>query len=127
MGYMRHHAIVVSSWSGEDTRKAHKHAMDIFPLVSEILTTNINGYHSFFIPTDGSKEGWDESDLGDDRRDSFIKWINSQRYEDGSSSLDWVEVQYGDDNKQTIIVRDSDHVGINLPPGTPKETDKSNV
>ena len=38
----------------------------------------------------------------------FIAFLESQRHEDDSTSLKWVEVQYGDDRGETRIVRDSD-------------------
>ena len=108
MGYMRHNAIVVTSYSDELIETAHKLAVEIFEDVSTITPSKTNGYQSFLVPPDGSKEGWDESDAGDKNRDKFIAWLDSQRYDDGSTSLDWVEVQYGDDNRETIIIRDSD-------------------
>lgn len=108
MGYMRHHAIVVTSWDSDLIEKAHKAASDSFPWVSPVSEAGVNDYQSFFIPPDGSKEGWDSSDLGDSRRAGYVRWLDSQRYEDGSTALDWVEVQFGDDNYQTAIVNDSD-------------------
>lgn len=57
---------------------------------------------------DGSKEGWEHSDVGDKARDSYTDWLKAQAYEDGSSPLQWVEVQYGDDNGETKIIRHSD-------------------
>lgn len=107
MGYMRHHAIVVASWSDDLLKKAHEVAEGSFPWVSEIAENSL-GIGSFFVPPDGSKEGWNESDLGDDRRNGFTKWLDAQRYDDGSTSLDWVEIQFGDDNKKTEIVSHSD-------------------
>ncbi len=108
MGYMRHHAIVVTSWSGVAIDKAHLEATSTFPEVSPIITSDINIYHSFFIPPDGSKEGWDESNVGDGRRDAFISWIHTLDYEDGSNPLAWAEIQYGDDAGISLVVRHSD-------------------
>ena len=108
MGYMRHHAIVVTSWSDELMEKAHAKARKIFPTVSDLMNGSINGYLTFAIPPDGSKEGWGESADGDSRRDSFVAWLKEQAYDDGSSALAWVEVQYGDDNKETLVVHHSD-------------------
>ena len=111
MGYDRHHAIIVTTWDEEKIKKARKIALQKFPAVSEILKSEINAWYSFFIPPDGSKEGWDESKNGDNRRYKFIEWLESQKYEDGSSPFDWVEIQYGDDWGGTIIVRHSDEEG----------------
>jgi hypothetical protein len=108
MGYMRHHAIVVTGMHGDWIDRAHAEAARIFPWVSPISDEGVNGAKSFFVPPDGSKEGWGESDEGDARRAQFIAWLNAQRYEDQSSPLDWVEVQYADDNLETLVCRHSD-------------------
>lgn len=110
MGYMRHHAIIVTSWDDKLIRKAHKVAKEVFAIgqVTSVLPDILNGYRSFMVGPDGSKEGWEDSDAGDSARDIFIDWLETQRYDDGSSALSWVEVQYGDDEKETKICRDSD-------------------
>jgi len=115
MGYMRHHAIVVTSWNEEALNDAHKKAGSIFgpEQVTNILPDIMNGYRSFMIGPDGSKERWKESDIGDKRRDEFIDYCESVRLEDRSTYLDWVEVQYGDDEKETRICRDSDAIWRN--------------
>lgn len=110
MGYMRHHAIIVT---GSDSQtptieQAHEEAAAIFPYVSPLSSRAVNGYRSFFVPPDGSKEGWPESEKGDQERDSFIRWLRSCRYDDGSSPFDWVAIQYGDDYYETKIISDSD-------------------
>jgi hypothetical protein len=110
MGYIRHHAIIVTSWKDDQLTEAHLKARAIFEpqQVTSIVASVVNKYESFMVGTDGSKEGWSDSDEGDKRREQFTRWLDSQLYEDGSSSLSWVEVQYGDDNGVTRIVRDSD-------------------
>ena len=55
----------MTSWDKKYLIKARTAAEGIFPWVSEISPTAINGYVSFFIPPDGSKEGWKESTEGD--------------------------------------------------------------
>lgn len=107
MGYMRHHAIVVTSWNDKTVIDAHKVAVEIFPWVSPISPEGINGHVSFLIPPDGSKEGWPSSDEGDERRTKFIKWVDAQAYDDGSNSIDYVEVFYGDDERQVGVERAS--------------------
>lgn len=107
MGYMVHHGIVVTSWCDESIEKAHEKAKEIFDerLVSSVCGSMVNGYASFFIAPDGSKAGWPESHEGDAKRDTFIGWMKSQAYEDGSSSLDWAEVQYGDESGYQYVTR----------------------
>lgn len=110
MGYMRHNAIIVSSWDRKLLKETEKKAVDIFGriYVSPIIESRANREVSFFIPPDGSKEGWETSMQGDIDRDNFIRWIDAKRYDDGSSALKWVEVQYGDDEGKTKIIRHSD-------------------
>ena len=102
MGYMRHHAIIVTSWNRRSMLEARNKAKKIFPYVSEISPETTNGYYSLFIPPDGSKEGWDESDEGNERRNKFLSWLTIY------SIFDWVEVQFGDDEGVTRICRHSD-------------------
>lgn len=105
---MRHHAIVITTWNEELLEQAHARAAELGMSVSSITGEVVNGYRSFLVAPDGSKEGWEESDNGDARRAEYVKWLDAQRYEDRSTSLSWVVVQFGDDNQETLIVRDSD-------------------
>lgn len=117
MGYMRHHAIIVTSWDDSAIQDAHDKAREVFgkeggtawaDLVGPIIPSITNGYHSFLIAPDGSKEGWDTSDTGNVAREVFLDWLDELRYDDDSSRFDWVEVQYGDDDMVTEVTRDSD-------------------
>lgn len=91
MGTIQHHAIIVTgSDYGEGVQRCHAYAKEIFPWVSEISPVAMNGYRSFFIPPDGSKEGWHDSDVGDSRREKFEAFMTGNR-------VGWcVEVQYGE-------------------------------
>lgn len=109
MGYMRHHTIVVTA-SEPHISAAHEAAKRLRCEPSEITPKTVNGYQSFMVPPDGSKEGWCESDAGDEHRSRFIEYLRSTRYSDGSNPIKWVCVQFGDDNKQTCIVDHSDQV-----------------
>lgn len=94
MGYMKHNAIVVSSWNEKHIKDARISAINIFGvgLVSEIINSKMNGYLSFFVAPDGSKEGWDESNQGDTNRQKFIKEIDVEDF-----YVDWAEVSFGGD------------------------------
>ena len=105
MGYIRHHAIAVTSWDNDSIQKAHEKAVEIFKdRASGILDSQTNGYRSFFIGPDGSKLGWDESEIGNVQRKAFVNWINKQAYEDGSSALSYCEFFYGDDEGESKVV-----------------------
>ena len=88
MGYMRYHTIVVADHGhGDDLETAHKYAEREFPWVSPISPEAVNGVRAFFIPPDGSKEGWPESNDGDIRRKNFLSFLESFRYGDQSARL----------------------------------------
>ena len=108
MGYMRHHAIVVSSCDDRLIEAAHKEAAAIGLDVTNIVGPVVNGYRSFCVVPDGSKEGWSASDEGDANRAAFIEWCREQAFDDGSSLLEWVEVQFADDYLETAVLADSD-------------------
>ncbi|MFA5772741.1 MAG: hypothetical protein WC974_08445 [Thermoplasmata archaeon] len=109
MGYNRHNAIIVTSYDEKKITEAQQKAETILSdLVSPIIESRCNNFMTFFVAPDGSKEGWSDSDIGDIQRNLFTKWLDEQRYDDNSTSIDWVEVQYGDDNYETKIIRDGD-------------------
>ena len=105
MGYMVHHAIIVTSEFEGAIEAAHGRAVELFENVSMIIPGTVNIQGSFFVPPDGSKEGWSISCKGDHNREEFVEYLR------GDSGLSWAEVQYGDeegDNK--ILNSDADHV-----------------
>lgn len=109
MGYMRHHAIVVTTTYG-DLEMARAKAVDLGCSVSPVIASPVNGVASFLVAADGSKDGWPESDDGDRQRVALVDWLRGWEYEDGSGPFAWVEVQYGDENRQTRVIDDSDRL-----------------
>ena len=104
MGCMKHHAIIVHSNDEILIKEAHEKAIELKINPSELLFTCVNGFRSFFIPTDGSKEEWAESNIGDQKRNLFMSYCNSLKYEDGSNLITAIEIEYaGDDMKNSII------------------------
>jgi hypothetical protein len=111
MGYMQHHAIVVTSFDKVKIGEALEHAKALGDMrVTAIVESNINGYHTFCVVPDGSKAGWHESEHGDSCRERLKAWLRAQIYGDGSSSIQWVEVMYGDDEWQCHVVDDGDRL-----------------
>lgn len=113
MGYHLHHAIIVSTWSAERLRLIHAKVLEIAGghdfagLVSAISETGMNGYCSFCIFPDGSKEGWDHSNRGDEFREAVKRMLIAGAAEGMWSS--WVEVAFaGDDPDETAVI---DHSG----------------
>lgn len=74
MGTFNHHVLVVVGQMDE-IRKAHAHAINVYPYTSNIVNGGFNGFGSFMLGCDGSKEGWEYSDAMQVIRSEFIKWI----------------------------------------------------
>lgn len=98
MGYIRHNAIVVTSW--KSLEYVAQKARELGAQVVGPSESAINGYSSLLICPDGSKEGWSDSDKGDERRAALREFMNTQRYED----YEWAEVSYGSDDQSATVV-----------------------
>lgn len=103
MGYIRHDAIVVTSWNFKQLEAAATQAKILGLQVLGPSEQAINEYSSILICPDGSKEGWIESKLFNDLRQKFIEYLKSMRHDDGSSCFDWVAVSYGSDDRDAAI------------------------
>jgi hypothetical protein len=100
MGYIKHHSIIICTYDEDLAKKARQRAKrDFGNLVSPLRKTYINNWWSFAILPDGSKEGWPESNMFDEARDSFKGWIIKHRYEDDSNPYDAVEVWFDEEGK----------------------------
>lgn len=107
MGYIKHNAMIITSdgYSEAMTRfdKVYNKAKELFDdLVSEPIKSNMNGYISFFIAPDGSKEGWDVSDEGDSNRKILCAYIDSLSFEDGSNAIKYVDVSYDEEHDTEV-------------------------
>lgn len=108
MGYIRHNAIIVTGHHDSNplyntTQKAHDKAVELGLLVTPIVQGKSNGYSSFLICPDGSKEGWDTSDEFDVKRAEWLKWIKTI-----SIFINYVHISYGGDDAETVIVHEHD-------------------
>jgi len=119
---MRHHAIIVTGQRAYNTQEvdhyelAHAKAVEFFGAqVSPMMPTVNNNFSSFFIGSDGSKEGWKDSDEGDARRATFVGYLRSASV--SGAFLKWVEVQYGDEDDHNTVVNASGY-------GRDEETDE---
>ena len=98
MGRIKHDAIIVTTWNMDRLTKAHAKAQDLGLSVSEIVRDRTNGYISFIIAPDGSKERWPASDAGDEARETWKTWVRQE-----SLGLDWIHVRYGGDEEDARI------------------------
>jgi hypothetical protein len=117
MGYMKHNAVVVTSWDVEAIDAIHKKAIEIFDkkfegsafvrkgslLVSPLIDGITNSQMSFLIAPDGSKEGWSDSDLAQEARDEFMNWAVQSGY-----YCDYIEIRFGGDDDDETILRSHD-------------------
>jgi hypothetical protein len=103
MGIIQHDAIIVTG-DVDDIGEIHDVALSLELLVSDIVKARSNGYASFLIAPDGSKEGWETSAIFESRRGSFIDW-----YVKHEKSWRWrvVYVTFGELAESMTIVRHS--------------------
>jgi len=101
MGYMRHHAIIVTSWDHNALDAALHQAVLLGNTCTTISVSPTNDYRTFVVVPDGSKEGWEDSDKGDLARYQLRCWIADQ--EDGGSRFSWAEVMYGDEEGELSV------------------------
>jgi hypothetical protein len=99
MGYIKHHAIVVVAWDHEAAIAACFKAKELEMCTSDVSVSQTNGYFSFMILPDGSKEGWERSKEGDAQRTAYIEWLRTQ------SGLDWAEVVLDVDGDRAFVAR----------------------
>ena len=99
MGYIRHNAIIVTTWKPGEALKVFDQAESLFPgAVLGPSREMVNGYQTILVCPDGSKEGWPRSDEGDRCRGEFKAWLRDQPY------LEWAEIAYGDDDRSAQVV-----------------------
>lgn len=115
MGYINHHAIVVTGdsypYAEVAFRKAYEKGKELLgDLVSDVVKSKTNGYQSFFVAPDGSKEGWDLSDEHDARGEKLMDFIDSVAYEDGSNSIKYVEVSFDEYFDAEVTRKNADRV-----------------
>ena len=89
-----HRTIVVTSWKSELLERAWR--MAPYPKTA-IINGEANGYASFAVMPCGSKRGWSLAQAHVAALNGFKEWLRGQAYDDGSSSLEWVEVEFGSD------------------------------
>ena len=117
VGYIKHNTIVVTGFK-PDIQEAYKKAVRIFDWrqVTKVSHEMSNGYHSFSILNkgyrliypkrlfgfavipDGSKEGWETSNDGDDNREKFFNWLKKK-----VRMLDAVDVRFGGDDDDVMV------------------------
>lgn len=101
MGYIRHHAMIITDCDLEKIRDIHRFATLCSLNPTSIMDSPVNGYRTFFIPPDGSKEGWEPSNEGDEERKRFKQFIRKRH-----PYCDWTEISYGGDDGHSQVEDD---------------------
>lgn len=96
MSHVRHHYLIVTTYCEDKATAALMQANACGLQTTELLLSPVNNYWTFFVGPDGSKEGWEDSEAGNQRRAAFCEWVGSQMYEDGSNSLQVLLVHDGE-------------------------------
>ncbi len=105
---IRHHAIIVTTANANLLFECYAQAQQLGCQISNIVASCDGHFMSFLVAPDGSSERGGMSHDEDAHRDRLIRWMDQRRDADGDSPFSWVEVQYGDDERQTRVVRHSD-------------------
>jgi hypothetical protein len=98
MGFIRHDAIIVTA---QDVTEALCKAAEIGLATSRITLSPMNGFESFLIAPDGSKEGWEDSNEGDAMRGEWIAWAKGN-----GDGICWAHVSYGGDEPDSARLVD---------------------
>lgn len=95
-----YHAIAVTSFSIDAVNAAHAKARELFgacgTVVSPIVSDMYSSVRSFFIAPFAGRDSFSTNSKYDECRAAFIRWLDTQRYTDGSGPLSWAEVRYGE-------------------------------
>lgn len=110
MGYLRHECLVVSHWDDRRVGRAHDAALRIFGdlsddmgtqfarLVSPLIRHAVNGGAAFFVAPDGSKEGWEPSNLAEEARAALIAELRKLK-------VDWALILLGGDDERFEVLQ----------------------
>ena len=105
MGYIKHHAIAISSFDKKRIDKVHAYALELFPtLTTPLMSSIVNNIETFFVAPDGSNEDCPDSDEHDDKRFLFIKYIESLAHSDGSNNVKYCEFYFAEDEGRSEIM-----------------------
>ena len=95
MGVIQHDIVVATTWFPNDIENIKK--QDFFDKDKFLISKpQMNGIYTVCLISDGSKEGWPDSESGDKLRQQFIAWMESCAYGDGSNRWIYAEVSMGE-------------------------------
>lgn len=118
MGIIHHTVLVVTGCDYEFgpvkqrnlLTKSHEKALKFFgkKQVTKLTGSGMNGYLSFMVSPSGSNLGWEEAQEHEAAMEKMIEYLDSIRYEDGSTSIEYVKVSFGECGLQVSDWRGND-------------------
>ena len=103
MGMIQHRALIVTAVLDEDIKKLKDFISKFENQALFTFTKGIcNGYETLFVAPSGSKVGWSEYDDAIDIQDEIIEFLEHQKYDDGSSPYEYLQVDYGEFGQKII-------------------------
>jgi len=104
MGYFCHNTMFLMTWN-DDAAKTFRTFCeeDLTSLAFEYHKTLSNGLHCFVVFPDGSKEGWQASNLGDEAREAIKKRVQEIETAIGWKTFRWFEVASPEDGPDKIV------------------------
>lgn len=101
MGIMNHNVIIATTFSAEKAAGFWAWVeANLSDREQELIAEAgswVNGYQTFMVAPDGSKEGWAASDEGDALRERIIA-----RLKEDSGYWEWVEVGFGEYGQKVL-------------------------
>jgi hypothetical protein len=105
MGVMNHNAVIATTWSDKKAAALRSWIAGLEYKERDLFSETeswTNGYFTFFLAPDGSKEGWPESATGDELRDRLVAKLAEDEDDDGYSSWKWIEVGFGEFGQKVL-------------------------
>jgi len=99
MGTIQHNAVIATTWDNEKFDAMIEWINQLSDREKELFVARkswVNSYRTIILTPDGSKEGWPESDAGDNLRNRFLTRLHRDGYEDGGNCWDFVHIGYGE-------------------------------
>lgn len=97
MGMITHDAVVFTFGELEPAQRLRDAAIDLGLQCTSVVTSRSNGYSSFLVIPDGSKDSWETSDQCDIARRKLLLLAGMH------DNCDWVHVRYSDDHEHVSL------------------------
>lgn len=100
MGMITHDALVFTFGELEPAQRLRDLATELGLQCTNIVTSRSNGYSSFLVIPDGSKDSWETSDECDVARGELL--LHAETKAD-VSPCEWVHVRYSHDHEYALL------------------------